>query len=69
MAETRHNRDEWDEKRRRIDAVKEAFASAIAARQAELHHQQTLGRRTIWKTLFSATNRKSSAGIDTAFKD
>ncbi|NRP73827.1 hypothetical protein ILFOPFJJ_04741 [Ensifer psoraleae] len=69
MAEARHNRDEWDEKRRRIDAMKEAFASAIAARQAELHHQQTLGRHPIWKTLFSARNRKSSAGIDAVFKD
>ncbi|WP_331374289.1 hypothetical protein [Sinorhizobium chiapasense] len=51
MTDVRVNRDEMDERRRRIVAVKEAFASAIAARQAELHAQKTLRRRSVWRVL------------------
>ncbi|MDK1372915.1 MULTISPECIES: hypothetical protein [unclassified Sinorhizobium] len=51
MTDVRLNRDEVDERRRRIDAMKEAFASAIAARQAELHAQKALRRRSVWKAL------------------
>ncbi|MBB4189500.1 hypothetical protein GGE07_006184 [Sinorhizobium terangae] len=57
MSDAPVNRDEPEERRRRIDAMKEAFASAIAARQAELRDQQTSGRRVVWRPLL--LSRKS----------
>ncbi|WP_167354073.1 hypothetical protein [Sinorhizobium saheli] len=39
------------EKRRHIDAMKDAFASAIEARQAELRARELPGQRTGWKPL------------------
>ncbi|WFU49025.1 hypothetical protein [Sinorhizobium terangae] len=57
MSDAPVNRDEPEERRRRIDAMKEAFASAIAARQAELRDQQTSGRRVVWRSLL--LSRKS----------
>ncbi|THK36952.1 hypothetical protein EHS39_15975 [Ensifer sp. MPMI2T] len=51
MADASFSRDEPEERRRRIDAMKEAFASAIVARQAELHGQEIRDRRAAWKAL------------------
>lgn len=61
MTKAPPSRAESDEKRRRIDAMKEAFASAIVARQAELHDQQTTGRRVVWKTLLLGKKSKANA--------
>ncbi len=40
--------DDPTEKRRVIDAMKDAFASAIEARQAELRARDVPGHRTGW---------------------
>ncbi|WP_164476158.1 hypothetical protein [Sinorhizobium glycinis] len=40
--------DELAEKRRAIDAMKDDFASAIEARQAELRVRDVPGQRTGW---------------------
>ncbi|WP_018239728.1 hypothetical protein [Ensifer sp. BR816] len=40
--------DDLAEKRRVVDAMKDAFASAIEARQAELRARDVPGHRTGW---------------------
>ncbi|WOS64328.1 hypothetical protein [Sinorhizobium fredii] len=42
------NCDDLAEKRRAIDAMKDAFASAIEARQAEIRARDLPGQRTGW---------------------
>ncbi|MCA1440265.1 hypothetical protein I6F07_08575 [Ensifer sp. IC4062] len=59
MTDATLSRDGPEERRRRIDAMKEAFASAIAARQAELHGREIRDRRGAWKELL--LGKKSGA--------
>ncbi|MCA1407820.1 hypothetical protein I6F26_27670 [Ensifer sp. IC3342] len=62
------SRDEPEERRRRIDAMKEAFALAIVARQAQLHDQETPGRRAVWMTLLLGKKSQDTGGADAFLK-
>ncbi len=46
------DRDELAEARLSIDAMKEAFANAIAARQAELRSGESYGQNPAWIRMF-----------------
>ncbi|WEX89555.1 hypothetical protein PZN02_003460 [Sinorhizobium garamanticum] len=63
------SRNEPEERRRRIDAMKEAFARAIVERQAELHDQETPGRRVAWKALLLGKKSQGTDGPDTSLKE
>ena len=49
--------DDPSEKRRLIDAIKDDFASAIEARQAELRARDVPGQRTGWISMFVRKTR------------
>lgn len=51
------DRDELAEAQRSIDAMKEAFANAIAARQAELRASESYGQHQAWIRMFVRRSR------------